>query len=90
MSRQHLCPGGSGEYGPPVPCLSDLGEGPGAPGGPDEVGRADRKSRYVGLQPSSGNRRPVEYTKRSFGQRGKGAKRRESRRQAGRFPGDFD
>jgi len=39
---------------PRVPCLSDLGEGPGAPGGPDEVGRADRNSRDVGLQPLSG------------------------------------
>src|ERR1700730_4562054 len=29
---------------PTVPCLSDLGEGPGAPGWPDEVGRLSGKS----------------------------------------------
>jgi predicted nucleic acid-binding Zn ribbon protein len=54
VSRQRLCPGGSGDEYAVSPSLSSPTSVLGAPGGPDEVRRADRNSRYVGLQPLSG------------------------------------
>jgi hypothetical protein len=88
VSRQHLCPGGSAdEYAVPQSLASPTS-------GKVLVLRVAlmKSGGLIGTAAPSAlskrleNRRPVEYTKRSVGQRG----RRESRLQAGRFPGDFD
>ena len=53
MSRQHLCHGGSAdEYAVPQSLASPT-LGKGAPDGSDEVGRAGRNNRYVGLHSDS-------------------------------------
>ena len=76
MSRQHLCPGGSAdEYAVPQSLAS--------PTSGKVLGLRVARMKSGGLTGTAAtsafsrcleNRRPVEYTKRSFGQRGKGAK----------------
>ena len=75
MSRQHLCPGGSAdEYAVPQSLAS--------PTSGKVLGLRVARMKSGGLTGTAAtsafshrreNRRPVEYTKGSFGQRGKGA-----------------